>query len=575
MRVIKNHEKEKCLKELNLPMATMIINKGKIYYNDMFKMCFNIVNNESVDEIIKKLDLKSSRNIIETTNNTYDVYISKKTNDVITAVFIDATRNIELKDINKNMIGYVIIDNYEETIAKLEMSKKGIVEALVDRKINEMANKPSYIIEKIEVDRYLIILRYEEYLKLKSDNFSILESIKKIKINDDMQITISIGFGMSKTNLYSNKEYAKTALELALGRGGDQVVLKNGDKYEIFGGETEETVSRSAVRGRVKAQILKKLMVRADKIIVMGHKNPDLDSLGASIGVNKLAVALGKQCNIIIGEVTSSIKLLHDRLVEDDKFDNDVFITGEKALKEITKNTLLIIVDVNKGVLVEYPKLLEASEKTVLIDHHRKDIESIKDTILSYHVSSASSTSELVIDLIKYYKENIKLEKVEADALLAGMVVDTKNFSFKTSSKTFENASYVNVAGAETSRVQNLLQSGIKEYKIKTDIVNTAVLYGDIAISTYVGEMENPKLLIAQAADELLNLAEINVSFVLTKTSKGVLVSARSLGKTNVQKILENLGGGGHRTMAAGIVLDKTLEEVKQMILSYLKIMEG
>ncbi len=563
------------LKKLSLPFPYIILSNGKIkYYNPMFKVEFKITTEDSVEEFLKLVDLNINRQILKLKDNFYYFYSSAQSiNSKEKVVLFVPQKNLEeLNDANKLVIGYAYIDNYFEAINTEDQTVRPMVEAIIDRKLNSSFKDFNVLIQKYDKDKYLLIMRYSEYLKLKSNEFKVIEQIKKVKVSNNIPITLSIGFGVNGSSIQETSIFAKTAIDLALGRGGDQVILKNYDKFEMFGGNSEEVTINNKVRARVKSNILCELIEEADNVIVMGHKYPDLDCLGACIGVLKIAQTLNKSCNIVLNEVTTSVKNVYEKIIEEKDFDENTFINSEESDELITEKTLVVVVDVNKKDFTENPELLNKASKVVLIDHHRRTIDSIKGTVLTYHEPASSSTSELIIDLLSYTKVKPKFLKIEADTLLAGIIIDTKNFTFKTSAKTFDSAAYLKRNGADSKRVNFYLQSDISEYRIKTEIVNSAVIHDQIAISKCHEKVDNPNLIISQAADELLNLLGIEVAFVLIKNSDTVFVSARSFGEFNVQEIMEQLGGGGHRTMAATQIKDKSLDEVEEMILSVLNL---
>ncbi len=561
--------------KINLPFPYMIFSNGKIkYYNPMFKVEFKITTDESAYEFIELLNLKVNRQILKVNDKYYDTYISSQAGGVKDKIilFIPQKQMQDLNDSNKLVIGYVYIDNYLEAINNEENSVKPMVEAIIERKLNSSFKDYNALIQKYDKDKYLIAMEYSEYLKLKSNDFNIIENIKKVKLSNNIPITLSIGLGVNGINIQETNRFANTAIDLALGRGGDQVILKNGDKFEMFGGNSDEITINNKVRARVKSNILCELIEESDNVIVMGHKYTDLDSLGACIGIKKISQALNKDCNIVLNDVTTSVSNVYEKLIAEKDFLENTFITNDTSFKYITNKTLLVVVDVNKKELTENPELVDLVPKIVLIDHHRRSIDSIKGTVLTYHEPASSSTSELVIDLLAYVKGKPKFSAIEADTMLAGIIIDTKNFTFKTSAKTFDSAAYLKRLGADTKRVNYYLQSDINDYKIKTDIVNRAVIHGEIAISKCCEELDNPNLIISQAADELLNLLGIEVAFVITKLSNTTFVSARSFGQFNVQEVMEQLGGGGHKTMAAAQIENKSIEEVEKMLVSALNL---
>lgn len=455
-----------------------------------------------------------------------------------------------------------MIDNYEEVVSSIEQIRLPLILGILDRKINSIANKTASIVRKFEKDKYLFIIEKNTFEKQSSEKFSILNYIKDVETGTRMPFTLSIGFGVNGDNLAQTLDFARIALDLALGRGGDQIVIKNKDAYTFYGGNSNDVEVKSKVTARVKAYAFSEFINSADKVIIMGHHHPDLDCIGSAMGVYRIVTSMNKPCNIVVNQQTSSVSRLFEMIKKSDIYNADLFINSQKALEIANKNTLVVVVDVHRPDMTECQELLDIG-RVVLFDHHRRGVDFIEHASLVYHEPSASSTSELVTEMMMYIKSCPMLSYIEADALLAGITVDTKGFAFKTSAKTFEAASYLKKSGADSVKVHMLLQSDQDDYRVKTDIVNNANIYKNIvAISVATMEIENPKLRIAQAADELLNISGIDAAFVIKKIEDSILVSARSIEKINVQIIMEQLGGGGHRTMAAAQVYNMTVDEI-------------
>ena len=431
--------------------------------------------------------------------------------------------------------------------------------------INDYFNNMGGIVRKFEKDKYIFVLNKDLLPELKETKFPIVEQISKIEIGN-IPVTLSIGIGINGTSINEDMEFARGALDLALGRGGNQTVIKEADdKYQYFGGDGNEVIKNSRVRARVKAYGLIELILSASDVIVMGHKNPDLDSLGAAAGIYSIVRFYDKKCNIVLQKVTSRIKALYDRLVSDEKYDG-VFITPEQALAKVKRRTLVIVVDTHRVMLCECPELLDKTSRIVVFDHHRKTSGAIENYSLTYHEAYASSTSEMVTEMLMYIK-GVRLSRAEIEGLLAGITVDTKNFAFKTGIKTFEAAAFLKKNGADTISVRRLFKSSFDAYMAKTEIVRTAeIIFDNMAISELDREVENPSVLIAQAADELLSIDGIEVSYVLCKVGNRICISARSLGKVNVQKLMEKLGGGGHQAGAAAQLENVSMEEARELL---------
>lgn len=475
------------------------------------------------------------------------------------------------------LVGILLVDNSMEIQETMDEIRFPHFSAIIERKINDYFNNMGGLVRRFEGGKYLFVLNKEMLKKLKEDKFSIVEQIGNIDMGNDVPATLSIGIGMNGSTVNEDMSFARGALDLALGRGGNQIVIKESeDTYQFVGGDGREVSKNSRVRARVKANGLVELILSASDVIIMGHKNPDLDSLGSGAGVFSIAKFYDKKCHIVLNEVTSSIKALYERLCDDGRYEN-VFINSEEALSVLKRRTLLVVVDTHIPFLTECPELLEKAKSIVLIDHHRKSTGAIDNCSLVYHESYASSTSEMVTEMLMHIK-GIRLTRTEIEGLLAGITVDTKNYAFKTGIKTFEASAYLKKNGADTMSVRRLFKNSFDEYLARSEIIRTAeIIYDNMAISVLDEKInvDNPTLLIAQAADELLNLTGIEASYVLCKEGDRVCISARSLGKINVQKLMEMLGGGGHQTGAAtqidNVSIDEAIEILKEKINEYLE----
>lgn len=473
------------------------------------------------------------------------------------------------------LLGLALVDNYAEVQESIEETRHPHLVAVIDRKINDYFNALGGVVRKYESDKYLFILAMDKLDSLKESKFEIMDILGKIDMGN-IPVTLSIGIGFNGASLNQSMEYARGALDLALGRGGNQVVIKESEEqYTFIGGDGNEVSQNSRVKARVKASGLVELIMSAPDVMLMGHKNPDLDSLGSAAGVFAIASFYGKPCHIVLNRVTTGISPLYNRLMEDSKY-KDAFIDGEAALKAIKRKTLLIVLDTCRQSICECSELVDKAKKLVVFDHHRKSRDHIENYALTYHDPGASSTSELVTEMMMYMNKGIKLTKTEAEGLLAGITVDTKNFAFKTGVKTFEAAAYLKRNGADTISVRRLFQSSFEDYAAKAEVVKNAKIFNDnMAISVLKKPVENPVVLIAQAADEMLSIEGIEVSYVLYAAGDNVHISARSLGKINVQKLMEKLGGGGHQTGAAAnlsnIDIKSAVKLLKETIEEYLK----
>ena len=474
------------------------------------------------------------------------------------------------------VLGSIFIDNYEEVLQSTEEVKQSPLMALVDANLQRFANEFKGVLRRYEKDKYLLILRREQVELLQEKKFAILDEIRELHLGNELPVTISIALGIHPTSFSTSMEYAKAGMELALGRGGDQAVIKEGDKTLFYGGKTKGVENTSRVKARMKAYALKELFMEADNIVIMGHHNPDMDSLGAAVGVYVCAREMKKEAHIIVNNVSTSIKSLYDRLAENEIYREYVLVKNNEAKALIRENTVVVVVDVNRPSYTEFPEILTMASRVVVFDHHRTSVEQVENPVLRYVEPFASSACEMVVEILRYISDKPKLNAVEADAMLAGITVDTKNFTVKAGVKTFEAAAFLKRNGADITRVRELFRNDLESYKARAAAVNEVVIYRDgMAISTCPSNIPNPVLVAAQAADELLNVATIRASFVLTQVEDTIYVSARSFDTVNVQLIAEKLGGGGHLNMAGAQLTGMTMEEaialVKEKIDEYLQ----
>lgn len=549
----------------NIPFSVLKISLDGnfISYNELFeKNILPYVEEKSnIKDIIEEFnfDKEEQKGVIN--QKEYNIYI-KKCQQSYNLFFTE----IKVSDKYKSIVGLIFIDNYDEVLDTLEEFRHPLLLAIVDRKIKKMAKDLGGVVKKFEKDKYIIILSQDKIEELKETKFDILDNIREIDMGNTIPITLSIGIGINGVNLEENMEFARVSIDLALSRGGDQVVIKDGENYQFFGGHAKEGNRNSRVRARVKAYALTELIEEATNVLIMGHRHTDLDCMGAGIGVYSIVSALEKNCKIVLNNITSSVSYLYDRVKNDEKY-SDAFITSEEALKLVNKKTLLIVVDVYKAGLCECPELIDKAKKIVVFDHHRKGVDYIENAVLTYHEPYASSTCELITEMLMHINKTIPIKQVEADAILAGIIVDTKNFAFKTGIKTFEAAAFLKKKGADTIRVKKLFKNSLDCYNARANVVTNMKLYRDnIAISVLEDNIDNPLLVVAQACDELLNIDNINASFVLCRTNDNISISARSFGEVNVQLIMEKLGGGGHQSVSATQIQDVTIEEAIDML---------
>lgn len=472
----------------------------------------------------------------------------------------------------KLVAGLVYIDNYEEALESMEDVKRSLLAALIDRKINKYFSEIDALVRKTEKDKYFVVFRYKYLEQLKSDKFSLIEDVKTVKVGNEMAITLSIGLGAEGVGYNQNYEYARMSIDLALGRGGDQVVLKEGEEVTYYGGKTQQVERNTRVKARVKAHALREIIESREHVVIMGHNLSDVDSLGAAIGVYCAARELGKKAQIVINEVTAPLRPFVDCFTEENGYPPDLIINSEEALLITNKNTLVMVVDVNRPSYTECPELLKCTDTVCVLDHHRQSSEVIEAPVLSYIEPYASSACEMIAEVLQYFTENIHLKPAEADCIYAGMLIDTDNFNAKAGVRTFEAAAYLRRAGAEVTRVRKLLREDMGVYKAKAEAIRHAEIYrGIFALSICPSEgLASPTIVGAQAANELLNIIGVKASFVLTEYNNKIYISARSIDEINVQVIMEHMGGGGHLNAAGGQLAECTAVQAKNIILEIL-----
>ncbi|MDO4556475.1 MAG: DHH family phosphoesterase [Lachnospiraceae bacterium] len=486
-------------------------------------------------------------------------------NSMVALYFYDETALVAYREECNNqrlVAGLIYIDNYEEVLESIEEVRRPLMVALVERKITKYMQNIDAIIKKFEKDKYIVVFQNKHVEKLQETKFSILDEVRSINVGNELAVTLSIGLGVGAANYMQAYEYARVAMDLALGRGGDQAVVKDGEQIYYYGGKTQLVEKSTRVKARVKAHALREIVLTKDRVLVMGHKRPDVDSLGSAIGIYRLAKSIGKQAHIVINESTTSVQPIMNSLLSNHSiYGDDLFVNNEEAINLVDANTMLVVVDVNKPVLTECEDLLKYVKTIVVLDHHRQTKDTIKNAVLSYIEPYASSASEMVTEILQYIVDKPKLKPVEADALYSGMMIDTDNFVSKTGVRTFEAAAYLRRSGADVTRVRKLFRQDMETYKLKAEAVRRAQMYMEefaIAICPSDG-VPNPTVLGAQVANELLDIKGVRASFVLTDLHDQIYISARSIDNLNVQVIMEKMGGGGHLNMAATQLSDCTI----------------
>lgn len=567
------------------PLIMMETNGNVIWRSTKFNMEFaNVGINSYIDEFAKeiKMDIETNKAVsldrqVEIEGKTYHVignYVKtkkkdkRKNNSDYTTIlyFIDVTNTQELLNKYNNSkpcVAILMIDNYEEIMQRISEERKPQVIAEIERRLYEWAANFGGLIVKRDRDTFIAMIENQNLLELEENKFSILDEIKDTAKADKVQVTLSIAVSTEGNTNSEKYETAQDAMDIALGRGGDQAVVRREGKYTFFGGKTLELEKRTKVKARVIAHALEELMENAENVVVMGHWNSDIDSLGSSLGIYRLAKTLGKDAYIINNTNGLAVENFVETLKQEEEYKGAI-LDKAAAMAKVTNQTLLVVVDTHKKSYVEIPEILEKTEKIVIIDHHRRGEDFIDNAILTFHEVYASSAAELVTEIIEYSSHDIVLTQIEAESLYAGIMMDTKNFTFKTGVRTFEAAAYLRKYGIDIIRVKKWFQSDLESYTVIADIVTNAEVINDtIGLSVYEEKDKNANLICAKAADELLTISNITASFVIGDTGDKICISGRSIGDINVQVILEKLGGGGHITLAGAQLEGMTLEEAK------------
>lgn len=524
-------------------------------------------NNENI-EIVKQFNIE--KRVYKIRGSVVRTKRRKEREYILSLYFIDETKYNELFDNYNNCqvcIGLAMIDNYDEIVQIILPERKIELLAKIEKELIDWVTKTGGLIVKTERDAFVYIFEQKYLSEFEKEKFNILDRVKKLEIDSRVPITLSLAISNEGTNNYEKYKSALSAMEIVLGRGGDQAVVRKNGKYKFYGGKTLEVEKRAKVKARTIAQSISSIITSSDNVIIMGHKNIDIDAIGSALGLYRLSKTLGKECYIVSEPTGKSLGKFLEILRNDEEYKENI-LTEEEAFDIITDNTLLIVVDTHKISYVEFPSLLEKIDKKIVIDHHRKAPDCIENVLISFHEVYASSTAELVTEIIQYAKEGIKLTILEAESLYGGIMVDTKNFTFKTGVRTFEAAAYLRKYGVDIIKVKKWFQADLESYNTIADIVrNVEIIDDTIAISTYNEENDDSNLICAKAADELLTISDITASFVMAKMSDKVCISGRSIGNINVQLILEKLGGGGHITLAGAQLEGVTLEEAKQELI--------
>ena len=581
---------------MNLPIPLCIIEfDGNIsWYNKKF---YDMTQSpdllgENIDNIIKNINLRKvlNENKEMYTDVTYKdrnytvVYNvikneqNKQVKYLMMLYWMDKTEYLDLAqkyEDDKNIIMLIQVDGYDEVLKSASEDKRPLITVELEKILSTLEISLQAAVKRTSKDKYIVITNQKGLSKLQENKFTILDTIRGIDYGNTLPVTISIGVGRNGDSIYENIQFAAGALDLALGRGGDQAIVKTKDKFEFYGGKSKAVEKTTKVKSRLIGHALKEIISQSQTIYIMGHKYPDLDAMGSAVGIYDICKSLRKETHIVLDYVNESIEEFVNRLNKQEYYQG-LFISREDAIKNCTADTLVIVVDTHRPSYTECEELLGISKKVAVIDHHRKGVEFIKDTVLSFHEIYVSSTCEMVTEVVQYLEEDVKINKLTAEGLLAGINLDTKFFAFKTGVRTFEAASYLKKVGADTTEVKKLFRTNVEDFKTKAEIIsNTKIINNSICISYSKTESDNINVVIAQAADELLTVKNIEASFILGKKDETVFISARSLGKINVHVLMEKLGGGGHIDIAGaqleGMSIEEAYEKVKKVVEQHLR----
>lgn len=572
---------------LNYPAPLVITDvKGNItWYNENFKKAIGegeffgaaletIVPELKVSKIADSEDashinLTIGENHYEVWGNVAHYGKANKHQGLVVFYFIDKTQEfaaVKLREEEKMIECMVIIDNYDEVLKETADSEHGALLGEIEQKVNSWTALGNGVVKKYERDKYLVFFSNKNFEKIMENKFSVLDEVRLINHENKIPVTLSIGVGKDGEDVAENDKFAKLAIDMALGRGGDQVVVRDNVNFTFFGAKTREVEKRTKVKARVVAHALRELIDHSSKVIIMGHSQSDMDSVGAAIGLFKAVKSRDKEAFIVTDRPQSNAKTLLNEFIELPEYESS-FVSSEQALNLFNSDALVVVLDVHRPGMVECPELLKYAKNVVLIDHHRKSEDFIENAVLVYHEPYASSTCEMITEILQYIQERQNLTKAEAEALYAGIFMDTKGFTFKAGVRTFEAASYLRRMGVDPVNVRRLFKSDIKDFIAKAEVIKNAWVYREnIAFSYLYDECPNMGVTIAQAANELLDISGIEASFVLAKSGNRVLISGRSLDSINVQVILEKLGGGGHITIAGAQLEDTSIEDATEIL---------
>ena len=585
---------KKAIMNLPIPLCILEFDGNISWYNKKF---YDMTQSpdllgENIDNIIKNLNLRKvlNENKEMYTDVTYKdrqytvIYNvikneqNKQVKYLMMLYWIDKTEYLSLAqkyEDEKNIIMLMQVDGYDEVLKSASEEKRPLITVDLERILSGLESSLQAAVKRTSKDKYIVITNQKGLSKLQENKFTILDTIRDIDHGNTLPVTISIGVGREGESIYENIQLAAGALDLALGRGGDQAIIKTKDKIEFYGGKSKAVEKTTKVKSRLIGHALKQIVSQSNTVYIMGHKYPDLDAMGAAVGIYDICKSLKKETYIVLDSVNESIDEFVSRLNRCEYY-KDLFISREEAIKNCTRDTLVVVVDTHRPSYTECEELLGISKKIAVIDHHRKGVESIKDTVLSFHEIYVSSACEMVTEVVQYLEDDVKINKLTAEGLLAGISLDTKFFAFKTGVRTFEAASYLKKSGADTTEVKKLFRTNVEDFKSKAEIIaNTKIIDDRICISYARSQSDNINVVIAQAADELLTVKNIEASFILGEKEGTVFISARSLGQINVHVLMEKLGGGGHMDIAGaqleGVSIQEAYKKVNEIVEQFLR----
>ena len=575
---------KKAIMNLPIPLCILEFDGSITWYNNKFN---TMVDEDdllglNIDELIKNLNLRKVLNEnkemytdIRYKEREYTVVYNVIKNEsgknakyLMMLYWIDKTDFLQMQqkyEEDKNAIMLIQVDGYDEVLKSASEENRPLINVAIEKELTSLEMNTMGALKRTSKDKFVLIMNKKELKKLEIDKFQVLDKIRKIDYGNTLPVTISMGIGIDGDTINENLKFATGALDLALGRGGDQAVVKTQDKFAFYGGKSKAVEKTTKVKSRLIGHALREVILESDHVFIMGHKYPDMDAMGSAVGIYDICKSCNKSANIVLDYSNESIDEFIKKINKSDYYDG-MFVDSDYAIKECNKNTLVVVVDTHRPNHTECPQLLNQSSKVVVIDHHRRCVEFINDTVLLFHEIYVSSTCEMVTELVQYIEDDVRINKLTAEGLLAGITLDTKNFAFKTGVRTFEAASYLKKSGADTVEVKKLFNSDIKDFITKAEIIkNAKVINNNICLAYTTTEANNINIVIAQAADELLNIKEVEASFVLGQKDGKIFISARSLGNINVHVLMEKLGGGGHRDMA-GAQLDTSFEKAYEMV---------